>query len=198
MARAFRRGLSHFEKRAPPPGSPPGFYAPGDAKVEPRSLLIHYGPEGVEEHPTPPVEKLRTCIEKPGVTWVDIQGLGSGELIEELAGLLGLHPLAVADIFHVPQRPKTEPYDSGYIFLVTRMPMQDEDGAVSLEQLSIFFGKNWVLTVQERYGDIFDAVRDRIRAGIGPIRLQGGDYLAYSILDTVIDGYFPGPAADRC
>jgi magnesium transporter len=71
------------------------------------------------------------------------------------------------------------------------MPACEPDGELSLEQLSIFFGKNWTLTIQERYGDTLDPVRQQTRAGLGPIREQGGDYLAYAILDAAIDGYFP-------
>jgi magnesium transporter len=186
-----RRGLSHFKKRAPPPGSSPGVYLPGEETVKPRYSVIHYDPENETDHPAPTLDELRAILARPGVTWVDVQGLGSGKFIEDLAGLFELHPLAVADVFHVPQRPKTEPYDSTYIFLVTRLPMINGKGEISLEQLSIFFGKNWVLTIQELYGDTLDPVRQRIRAGVGSIREQGGDYLAYAILDAAIDGYFP-------
>jgi magnesium transporter len=191
VSRTKARGLSHFKKRAPPPGSRPGSYSPSDESVKPRLSVIHYNVEDATDYPSASIDELRPILEKPGVTWIDVQGLGSGKLIQQLADLFHLHPLAVADVFHVPQRPKTEPYDSEYLFLVTRMPMCGGQGAISLEQLSIFFGRNWVITVQERYGDTLDPVRKRIRAGLGPIRGQGGDYLAYAILDAAIDGYFP-------
>jgi magnesium transporter len=166
-------------------------YSPGDETVEPRLAVMHYSVEEATDHSSPTLDDLRGILAEPGVTWIDIQGLGSGELIQGVADLFQLHPLAVADVFHVPQRPKTEPYNSTYLFLVTRMPMCEDAGALSLEQLSIFFGKSWVLTIQERYGDTLDPVREHIRGGLGPIREQGGDYLAYAILDAAIDGYFP-------
>ena len=191
VPRKLVRGLSYFKKRAPPPGSRPGSYLPGDENVKPRWSVIHYNLQEATDYSSPTVEELGEVLAKPGVTWIDVQGLGSGKLIQRLADVFHLHPLAVEDVFHVPQRPKTEPYADDYLFLVTRMPMCNDQGALSLEQLSIFFGKNWVLTIQERYGDTLDPVRKRIRAGIGPIREQGGDYLAYAILDAAIDGYFP-------
>lgn len=164
---------------------------PGGQAVEPRLAVLHYDRNGAADLGSLPLEQIEATLAKPGVTWIDVQGFGSGALIEQIAAIFQLHPLAVADVFHVPQRPKTEPYDSSFLFLVTRMPSCDADGELSLEQLSIFVGRNWVLTVQERYGDTLEPVRKQIRAGMGPIREQGGDYLAYAILDAAIDGYFP-------
>ena len=185
------RKLSHFRKRAPPPGSRPGYIAPREQTVESRLAVLHYDRDSATDLGSLPPDEIEALLGKPGVTWIDVQGFGSGKLIEQLAAIFQLHPLAVADVFHVPQRPKTEPYDSSFLFLVTRMPACEANGELSLEQLSIFVGKNWVLTIQERYGDTLDPVRKQIRADLGPIRDQGGDYLAYAILDAAIDGYFP-------
>ena len=195
MTRKLKRGLSYFKKRTPPPGSGPGSYTPGDQSVKPRVAVIHYDVNDASDHASPSIEDLPAILARPGVTWIDVQGLGSGKLIQQIADLFQLHPLAVEDVFHVPQRPKAESYGADYLFMVTRMPMCDDSGALTLEQLSIFFGASWVLTIQERYGDTLDPVRKRIRAGVWPIREQGGDYLAYAILDAVIDGYYP--ALDR-
>ncbi|MCB1020946.1 MAG: magnesium/cobalt transporter CorA, partial [Acidobacteria bacterium] len=191
MASKRLSSLSFFKKRTAPPGSHPGAFVACENNLEPRLTVMHYDEDGVEEHPSPKIEQIRAFQQKPGLCWIDIQGLGKGELIQQIADIYQLHPLAVEDVFHVPQRPKTESYGADYLFLVTRMPMQDDAGALVLEQLSIFFGPDWVITIQELYGDTLDPVRKHIRGDVGPIRQQGADYLAYSILDAVIDGYYP-------
>ncbi|MEZ5363573.1 MAG: magnesium/cobalt transporter CorA [Bryobacterales bacterium] len=191
MASTRLSSLSFFKKRTAPPGTRPGAFVPGDTNLEPRVAVLHYDKDGVDERVSPTIEEIREIQQTPGVSWIDVQGLGSGELVQQIADLYQLHPLAVEDVFHGPQRPKTESYGADYLFLITRMPMQDDLGALVLEQLSIFFGPDWVITIQELYGDTLDPVRKHIRGNVGPIREHGADYLAYSILDGVIDGYYP-------
>ncbi|MCL4152726.1 UNVERIFIED_CONTAM: hypothetical protein GTU68_000124, partial [Idotea baltica] len=107
--------------------------------------------------------------------------------IEEIGKRFDLHPLALEDAIHVHQRPKTEDYDS-HLFIVARMLLPDEISIT--EQVSIFLGKNVVVTLQERDGDCFEAVRERIRQH-SRIRDKDADYLAYALLDAIIDNYFP-------
>jgi magnesium transporter len=107
-----------------------------------------------------------------------------------MAEAFDIHPLALEDIVNLPQRPKIEWYGAQQL-AVTRMLQLRQDQSLDLEQVSLIFGPGYILSFQERYGDIIDPVRRRIREGIGPIRTLGSDYLAYAILDTIVDGYFP-------
>jgi magnesium transporter len=168
-------------------GARPGTLSIPDDALEMRIHVIRFdADEVVEEDPDGPAG-----IQLPDgqLVWVDVQGFGDADALWALAGLFELHPLALEDMVHVPQRPKVDRYD-GYDLLITRMLKIDDD-KLDMEQLAIAVGPGWVLTMQERYGDVLDPVRRRIREGVGPIRKSGTDYLAYAILDTVVDGYYP-------
>jgi magnesium transporter len=132
-------------------------------------------------------EALKACA-ADGIAWVNVDGLDP-DVLRKLGERFGLHPLALEDAMNVPQRPKVERYDDHY-FIVLRMVRCAPD--IEDEQVSIFFGGSWVVTVQERPGgDVFDPVRDAIRHDRGHIRAAGSDYLAYLLIDAVVDGYFP-------
>ena len=122
------------------------------------------------------------------MVWVNVDGLGDERTIRELGEMFDLHRLALADVTNVPQRPKAEQYGRT-VFLVMHMLRYGED--LSAEQLSLFVTDRAVITFQQSPGDCLEAVRQRIREGSGRIRSAGADYLAYSLLDTVIDHYFP-------
>ncbi len=179
-----------FRKQHPPAGSRPGTLMVPEGAVAPRIHVIEYNHEAVvDERDIHRVSDLSESLDKDTTTWIDVQGLGDEDLLWELAALFSIHPLALEDVVHVPQRPKTEPYEK-HQFFVARMARM-VDGDLDVEQFAIFFGEGYVLTFQEHYGDVLDPVRTRLRRGGGPIREYGSDYLAYAILDTVIDGYFP-------
>jgi len=127
---------------------------------------------------------------EPSVSWVDVQGLGDAQILQDLKKVFGIHDLAMADVVNIPQRPKVEFYDR-YLFIVTRMAYPLHDGTLHSEQVSLFLGKDFVLTFQETYGDCLDPVRERIRSGTGLLRKSGADYLAYAIIDAILDQYFP-------
>lgn len=128
----------------------------------------------------------------PGeVLWLDVCGLGNQEWLQEVAARFAIHPLAIADIANVPQRPKTEEYET-FTLCVTQMALWHQD-ALHMEQVALVLGEGFVITFQERDedGDVFEPVRQRVRSGKGRIRAGGSDYLAYAILDAIVDGYFP-------
>jgi magnesium transporter len=118
---------------------------------------------------------------------VNVTGLANAEALQEVADLFGLHPLALEDVANTHQRAKVEPYEEE-VFVVARMATERPPDT---EQLSLFFGRGFVLTFQERAGDCFDGVRDRIRRSNRRIRQRGADYLAYALLDSIVDSYFP-------
>ncbi len=124
------------------------------------------------------------------VTWINVDGLGDTNTIRQIGELFGLHSLALEDVINVHQRAKVEPY-SDHLFIVTRLIALTAPEHLESEQISIFLGKNYVLTFQQRPGDCFDPVRERIRTSRGRIRAAGADYLAYALIDAVIDSYFP-------
>ncbi|MCA9604571.1 MAG: magnesium/cobalt transporter CorA, partial [Myxococcales bacterium] len=127
--------------------------------------------------------------DKRRVTWVDVVGIGSPEVVQAIGERYGLHPLALEDVVHPHQRPKVEEYPES-LFIVTRAP-RDRDGALDIEQISMFVGAGFVVTFQEREGDAWDPVRERLRQSKGRIRREGASYLAYALLDATVDAMFP-------
>lgn len=125
------------------------------------------------------------------VTWLDVRGIQHRPTFERIGQMFKIHPLALEDIVNVPQRPKSDEYPDQQL-IVTRMVTLDEGGDLVTEQLSILFGKGFVLTVQEEPAiDCLDPLRARIRSGKGSLRTSGADYLAYALTDAVIDGFYP-------
>ncbi len=178
-----------FHKRHPPVGAIPGTLVIEEGGQAPDIRVITYSPGGVAEHDHVPVDALAGHLQSDAVTWIDMRGLADEAIVRALGGVLNLHPLALEDVVNVPQRPKSEPY-AEHQLVVVRMAMVD-DGIPRLEQVSVLIGANYVCTIQERDGDVFDPVRLRIRRGRGPIRGAGAGYLGYALIDTVIDGFYP-------
>lgn len=142
-----------------------------------------------------PEEAARHMTSKT-ISWIDLQGLGNEDVLNRLGQVFHLHPLVLEDVVNVPQRPKVEYYND-QVLIITRMVMmapdaEDEDPHFTSEQLSFVLGHDYLLTVQEELDqDCLDPVRKRIRQNVGRIRHEGADYLAYALLDAVIDAYFP-------
>jgi magnesium transporter len=122
--------------------------------------------------------------------WVDVRGLGDEALLWRLAELFEIHPLALEDAVNVPQRAAAKLYERHQV-VIARMPVLGERGAIRVPQVCLLIGDGHLLTFQERYFAFFDPVRERLRAGIGPIRRLGADYLAYALVDTLVDRYYP-------
>jgi magnesium transporter len=128
-------------------------------------------------------------LKKYQVVWVNVDGLGDAGLLDRLGAVLGLHVLALEDVLNTRHRPKVEAYEDN-LFAVTRMA-RIRGGSLDIEQVSLFLGKRLVVSFQERPGDCFDPVRERIRKGGTRLRFLGADYLAYALIDAIVDGYFP-------
>jgi magnesium transporter len=163
----------------------------GEGKTEPtRISLVVYDEAGCEERELSRIEEAFPLKGGPAVTWIDIDGLSSIPTIEALGGHFGFHPLVLEDVVTTGQRPKMEDHE-GYLYLVLRMVRSGSSaGGIDDEQLSLFLGPGWVISIQEREGDVFDPVRERIRGGKGRIRKMGAGYLAYALVDAVVDHYF--------
>lgn len=161
-----------------------------DSEERPEIVLCDYGPSKQEEHTLGDIEEVLPFIDKDSITWVDIRGISHRRTFERLGEIFKIHPLALEDMVNVPQRPKSEVYRDQHL-IVTRM-VTIHQGRLSSEQFAILFGKGFVVTVQEeRDTDCLDPVRKRIREARGTIRTRGADYLAYALVDAVIDGFYP-------
>jgi magnesium transporter len=135
------------------------------------------------------VGALRPALASDSVDWIHVQGFGDEEQLRALAEVFGIHPLAMADIVNIPQRAKVDIYDD-QLLIVLRMA-RSLGGEVELQQLSLVVGPSFVLTFEEHAGDVFDPVRARLRTDGSSIRSSGADFLAYALIDAVVDGFFP-------
>lgn len=186
-SRKAKRRKSRFHKRAAP-GATPGTIVPSPDALKPVLDVIQFGPESYVEERITDLDSLAGRLSPETVTWVNVTGLGDAATIEKLGQIFSLHPLAMEDVVNVHQRPKVEDY-TNHLFIVIRM-LEFDDG-LNNEQMSLFLGKDFVLTFQESPGDCLEPVRERLRKKIGRIRASGPDYLVYALLDAVVDAYFP-------
>ncbi|MBD3881777.1 magnesium/cobalt transporter CorA [Phormidium tenue FACHB-886] len=174
------------------PGTMPGTLAIEADAPPPVIFLIDYEPETAVRLKIEQPEECAPYLDTHSVSWVDVQGLGSEDVLQRLGNVFNLHPLMLEDVVNVPQRPKVDEYPE-QILLICRMAVLTEDGKTCThEQVSFILGKHYLLTVQEEPEyDCFGPVRDRIRSNKGIIRSQGADYLAYALIDGIVDGFFP-------
>lgn len=183
-----------FKTRRSVPGSAPATLLPHlvDGKVVPSKItLIEYDETTLEESCITDISALEDCHDNQKVTWINIDGLGDVETLRALGEMFQIHPLALEDVLNTGQRPKTE-FFQDYVFIVAQMVYQDQKSAICGEQVSFFLGKNFIITIQEeRDYDVFEPVRERIRSGRGALRKSKSDYLAYALLDSIIDHYYP-------
>ncbi len=183
-----------FIKRHGPPGTPPATLSPHlvDGKAcKPAIQIIEYDGDHIEERDITDVSELAGNIGSGKITWINIDGLGDTEALSLLGEKFNLHPLALEDVLNTGQRPKVES-STDYVFVVAQMVYQDDARRICSEQISLFFGENFLITVQEEGEyDVFDPIRARLRGGRGKIRKSKADYLAYALLDSVIDHFYP-------
>jgi magnesium transporter len=190
MARNGDKRRSRMGKRYHAPGTAPGtLRAPDTPATGPtRITVIDYGPNRFEEKVIENVEDLARYCKTSSVTWINIEGLHDIPLIEAIGRIFSIHRLTLEDIVNCGQRPKLEDYSS-YHFLVMRSLIYKEE--LETEQISFVLAANYVLTFQEVPGDSFEAVRQRIRREGAQIRTMGPDYLAYALIDALVDEFFP-------
>jgi magnesium transporter len=171
-----------------PPGS---LVHVGEKRIETAKIsVIDYDEEQFKEKV---VERCEECFpyrDKPTVTWINIDGIHDAGVIEGIGTHFGLHPLLLEDIMNTEQRPKAEDFGER-LFIVLKMLYYDERGTrINVEQVSLVLGPNFVISFQEREGDVFESIRQRLREKKGRVRAMGADYLAYSLIDAIVDSYF--------
>jgi magnesium transporter len=182
-----------FKTRYTVPGEAPGVLkARKEAlKQSPLMTLIEFDAGFLEERVVSDSRDLLSHLNNERVTWINIDGLGDIDILRVLGERFNLHPLALEDVLDTGQRPKVEQYDD-YLFIVAQMLYLDHERIMCAEQVSMFLGKTFLITLQEEGEfDVFEPVRGRIRAGGGQMRKSGADYLAYALLDSIIDHYYP-------
>jgi magnesium transporter len=159
----------------------------GRKRIEkPRLELISYNEEGFSEADIEQIDNIRSKMNENMVSWINVCGIHDAGLMARIGDVFGIHPLVMEDIMNTDQRPKVELHPD-YLFTVVKMVKKGNE----IEQVSLILGRNFVLSFQEWKGDVFDPVRDRIRTKRGKIRSMGADYLAYALIDSVVDNFFP-------
>jgi magnesium transporter len=174
------------------PGDVPGTLKINQNAHAPEMVLIDYNTEGACRIHLKQPEDFTPYLASESVSWVDVRGFGDEDILQRLGGIFKLHPLVLEDVINVPQRPKVEDYDDQLVIIAQMVVPKPGGRGFWREQVSLILGKNYLLTIQEEpEHDCFDPVRDRIRFSKGSIRERNADYLAYTILDSIIDGFFP-------
>lgn len=181
-----------IKERSKKAGLPPGTLVHiGERKIaEAKITVMDYGEKEFTEGEVKGVEECFLFRDRPTVTWINIEGVHDAKAVEKLGECYGFHPLVLEDILNTDQRPKIEDYGD-YLYIVLKMLHNGGSEEIVPEQISIILGRNFVVSFQEGIeGDAFNQVRERIRTGKGRIRNQGADYLAYSLIDAIVDHYF--------
>jgi len=159
---------------------------PGKAKI----TLMDYDESKFQEREIQNIDEVLPFKESPTVTWINIDGLNDAPVMDKIAEYFGIHHLVMEDIVTTNQRPKLEDLED-YSYIVLRMITCNSKNEMVAEQVSLILGSNFVISFQEREGgDVFDPIRDRVRTGKGRIRKMGPDYLAYCLIDAIVDNYF--------
>lgn len=152
--------------------------------------LVDYDAKNYTEKRLRRVEESFPFRDDPKMTWINIDGIHDTKVIEKIGKHFMVHPLILEDILNTEQRPKIEEFQD-HVFIVLKMMMYDmRDKEIKPEQVSIIFGKNFVISFLEKEGDIFETVKARLKVGKGKIRELGADYLAYTLMDVIVDHYF--------
>jgi magnesium transporter len=164
-----------------------GEYSRGKVDI----TIIDYDEQTFEDRTVQTVDQCFPYKDKPTATWINVDGVHDPVALEKLGECFGLHGLVIEDIMSVVQRPKVEDFGD-YLFIVLKMLTYDDAASkVVPEQVSLVVGRNYLLSFQEGVkGDVFQLIRERLRTGRGKLRRMGTDYLAYALLDAVVDGYF--------
>lgn len=151
--------------------------------------IISYDPAGAWRETAATADELLSRHNPQGISWINVDGLDDTEAINRLAGFYAIHPLTVEDILNTEQRPKVEEFDN-YLFISLKAIRKQPTGEPLFDQVSFVLAGTTLITFQEIPGDSFDGIRRRILGNGGKVRKMGADYLAYTLIDAVVDEYF--------
>ncbi|RME55970.1 magnesium and cobalt transport protein CorA [Candidatus Parcubacteria bacterium] len=178
----YNKGNLAKESQAQHPNTPA-------RRKQQRVTLTHYTESHIQEVRRASIEECAKSRKAEGVTWIHIDNVHDGAALAKLGAEFGLHPLVVADLANMNQRPKLEIYDD-YLYLVVHLLSPQEKGRLKSEQISLILGGNFVLTFQQGQENIFARIRKELREDKGILRKMGADYLVYALLDAIVDSYF--------
>jgi magnesium transporter len=184
--------LRLVKRRSGKAGLPPGtlVHVGEESTREVKITRVVYDEARLEQDEAATIDACLPLDGGRGVTWIDVDGLHRVDVLEQLGECLGVHPLVLEDILNTDQRPKLDDFDD-YLFIVLKMFRYDgQGGEMEAEQISLILGAGFVVSFQEKPGDVFDPIRERIRSNKGRIRKMGADYLAYALVDAIVDNYF--------
>lgn len=188
MGDTLRRTIS--EKSGMNPGSLIYVGNLEESPTETKITLIDYDEKNHQEKVLQKIEDAFPFKNEPTITWINIDGIMDVEVIQKIGDHFGIHPLVLEDVLNTHQRPKMEDFEN-YLYVVLKIFLYDkENHTLEYDQISVILGKNFVITFQEKECKLFDSLKERIRNSKGKIRKSGSDYLAYSILDCIVDHYF--------
>ena len=178
-------------KRGAPVNTPPGTLSyNGPEQTKPAVVdVIRYNEKRYDSWRADDMSTLGNIAQASEISWINVNGLHDIRVIQSVGEVFAIHPIILEKVPHLGQRPKYEAMGD-YAYMVFDMITMTDDGQLRSEQISLIFGQGYLLSFQEKTGDVFGALRDRIAGGLGRIRSRGPDYLAYSILDAVVDHYF--------
>jgi magnesium transporter len=179
--------LKRSQKAGLPPGTP--MYLGHNPTEQAKITVIHYDLTELEEKEVEHIEECFYFKDKQTVNWVNVDGLHAG-IIAQLGNCFGVPALVLEDILNTDQRPKLEDFDHNLYIVLKMLSCNPQRQDILIEQVSLVLGANYVLSFQEQSGDVFEPVRERIRCGRGQLRKAGPDYLAYALLDAIVDNYF--------
>jgi magnesium transporter len=181
-----------IKKRSKKTGLPPGTLVHiGEEKSAQTTITIcEYDERNFKEDKIHTVGEGFRFKEAPTVTWVKVAGVHQVEVLEKLGNCFGLHPLVMEDILNTDQRPKKEDYEESMYIVLKMLSYSDQGGEIAVEQISVILGSNYVISFQEGEGDVFAPIQERIRNGKSRLRKMGADYLAYALMDLIVDHYF--------
>jgi magnesium transporter len=188
----LKRGRFTDQRQSKKAGLPPGSVVHIGAEVADKTTIsaIDYSEKECQQKNVKNVEDLAPYLESSETTWIRVQGLHQTEIIEAVGKLCMIHPLFLEDVANTSQRPKAEDAGNYFFVIIKILSYDDEKDSIGTEQLSFILASNFLLSFEEKSGKIFDSVMERIKAGKGRIRKAGTDYLAYSLIDIVVDNYF--------
>ncbi len=184
--------LELYPFNEPEPGSPPGTLIIDAESSVPNIFLIDYTPQEVIGKQLANPEDCATYLHSASVSWIDVQGLGSEDVLQRLGRVFKIHPLMLEDVVNIPQRAKVDEYPEQLLIILHMVTNREDGKGFVSEQVSFILGKHYLLTVQEEpETDVFEPVRQRIHKNKGTLRQQSTDYLTYALIDAVVDGFFP-------
>ena len=184
--------MKKVRRRSGKAGMPPGsLVSVGDRTIAKSSIgLFVYNGETVEEHSLKALDQFQLADPAKFISWLDIDGLDDDLVINPLGERFGLHPLLLEDVLNTDHRPKLEEYSDTLFVVMKMLSLDKETGGIQDEQISLVLGRGFVITFQEKPGDILEPIRDRLRNDLGRVRRMSASYLMYSLMDVIVDNYF--------